>query len=185
MFALPATPQDQLAQRPRWTTQSSPLRAEVPVPAVFSLSSPGSVSLHLMKGAILKQGLYQYRFVRLRRAGGDMAMIQKFGANVNAHKGEQSPLFVDWRRAGHPWPAPRAPGLSSIVYTVRNHGFRCVGRGLARKPSHIHLGSRSSFLGPNSGKQAGPGFFRFSVFGTKCERGKDESFLPLVPSLFR
>ena len=55
-----------------------------------------------MKGAILKQGLYHYRFVRLRRAGGDMVMIQKSGANVNAHKGEKSPLFVDWRGAGHP-----------------------------------------------------------------------------------
>ena len=54
-----------------------------------------------MKGAILKLGLYQYGFSRLWRADSVVVMIQKSGAIVKAHKGEQSPLFVDWRGAGN------------------------------------------------------------------------------------
>ena len=52
-----------------------------------------------MKGAILRLGLYGYRFFRSWCAGGDVVMIQKSGAIVKAYNGEQSPLFVELRGA--------------------------------------------------------------------------------------
>ena len=43
-----------------------------------------------MKGAILRLGLYSYRFFRSWCAGGDMVMVQKACAIVKPYNGEQS-----------------------------------------------------------------------------------------------
>jgi hypothetical protein len=54
-----------------------------------------------MKGAILRLGLYDYRFFMSWCSGGDMVMIQKSGAIVKAFNGEQFLLFVDLRGTGN------------------------------------------------------------------------------------